>query len=120
MASATNSPAVLKPALSSPNLSCQQYPCTVCHREVLDNVKSIECDNCSSWTHYKCSKLNNSVFEFMSKNESVCFHCFDCLNVKSTNSNFSSMEKKIETLHDIVNNLCLNFNPFPHMSAYVH
>ena len=54
-------------------------PCSVCSISVRNNPKSIYCDNCSNWTHLKCTKLSNNYFIFFTNNNEHWF-CSTCLS----------------------------------------
>ena len=35
-----------------------QHPCSFCKKGIHENHKSIFCDYCEQWIHYKCNLLN--------------------------------------------------------------
>ena len=54
------------------------YKCKKCLRIVGNNSKSICCDSCNKWLHFKCSKLTQKEFDFHSKNELEFWRCDYC------------------------------------------
>lgn len=56
-----------------------KYPCLQCTKPVKCNQKSIYCDSCSLWVHFKCSELSLNEFQQESKNPTHNWSCFKCL-----------------------------------------
>ena len=52
--------------------------CLSCRKIVNDNHKSINCDECNKWLHFKCSRLTNKEFQAHTKNQSLPFTCIFC------------------------------------------
>jgi len=56
--------------------------CKACRKTVSDNMKSICCDVCNKWFHFKCSKLSEKDFTFHSDNEFEFWRCSYCIIYK--------------------------------------
>ena len=55
------------------------YKCPKRFKRVFDNQKSICCDKCDKWYHFKCSLLNRTTFDFLAKNVNSIWFCNFCL-----------------------------------------
>ena len=42
-----------------------RYPCSVCGKAVATNHRAISCDECQSWVHIKCGKIDPKTYENM-------------------------------------------------------
>ena len=40
----------------------EEYPCTVCQQEVLDEDQALLCDQCSSWCHRECCHMSEEEY----------------------------------------------------------
>ena len=38
-------------------------PCSLCHKQVIENQKGIQCNNCENWVHAKCSGTTNKEYQ---------------------------------------------------------
>ena len=48
----------------------EKNACGICHKEVKETDKAIECDKCLTWIHIKCQKMtvkNTSSFRITQK-----------------------------------------------------
>ena len=55
-----------------------KYPCGKCGLKVRNNHKAIQCDNCNFWTHIKCDRIDNSLYENLKESPSKYF-CKICM-----------------------------------------
>jgi len=53
------------------------FSCDICNKEVKDKQKAILCDNCLSWVHLKCNKLNDTDYKYLNKSNDPWF-CYSC------------------------------------------
>ena len=51
-----------------------KFPCKVFNNPVGKNHKAVECDNCGSWVHIKCNKINTQTYKCLQK-ESCAWYC---------------------------------------------
>ena len=56
-----------------------EYKCKKCRKTVGNNSKSICCDSCNKWIHYKCTSLTQNEFDFHTKNELEFWRCDFCI-----------------------------------------
>ncbi len=56
------------------------FKCPKCFKRVFDNQKSICCDKCDNWYHFKCSSIDSARFDFLAENLSSIWFCRFCLN----------------------------------------
>ncbi len=54
--------------------------CPKSYKRVFDNQKSICCDKCDNWYHFKCSLVDSATFNFLAENISSIWYCKLCLN----------------------------------------
>lgn len=64
-------------------LSCADEICKICKRIIVDNkpgAKSIQCDRCVAWVHFRCSKATLEEYDFLTSHPStsVQWHCKVC------------------------------------------
>ena len=57
----------------------REEKCKKCRKVVGRNAKSICCDSCDRWYHFKCSGLSVEQFSFHSKNELEFWRCHNCV-----------------------------------------
>ena len=38
-------------------------PCSLCHKQVRENQKAIQCNNCDNWVHAKCDGTTNKEYQ---------------------------------------------------------
>ena len=55
-----------------------KFPCIQCRKPVKSNQKSIFCEICKLWVHFKCSNLTKSHFDFLATNIHIPFNCQKC------------------------------------------
>ena len=57
------------------------YNCPYCKKNVSEQCKAIEYDNCFHWYHLKCSNLTKQQFNYYSSVEDIwfCIFCRNCL-----------------------------------------
>ena len=59
----------------------EEYPCSVCEREVLDDDLSLTCDSCGKWCHLQCGGLSDRAYRQIAraeKKEEVEDYKWDC------------------------------------------
>ena len=67
------------PSLSpSPDHDHEKDLCGICHKEVKNNDKAIECNKCLTWIHIKCNKLTNKQYKHFQDNPEEKFECKNC------------------------------------------
>ena len=66
-----------------------KFPCVKCKNCVRTNQKSVCCDLCNNWVHFKCTNLSVEQFEQLSRDIQLPYHCDNC-NPNPTNSRSSS------------------------------
>ena len=80
------------------------FPCSVCLREVNENVNSIYCDFCHHWVHRKCNELSLPDFRLLANSSDswMCLKCnhelFPFSENKDINSKSSSKSKSSQDL----------------------
>ena len=58
----------------------KHYECKGCRREVTNRQKSIQCNACFGWIHYKkCSSLTSSEFQEHDDNPKIIWKCSFCI-----------------------------------------
>ena len=40
-----------------------EAPCGICHRDVLNNHKAIQCDHCQKWIHTQCCAIDDNAYK---------------------------------------------------------
>ena len=79
-------------------------PCKICSK-VVENGKSIRCDNCMSWVHSECSKLSVAEYKFLEKAScpaSIKWFCPVCETNPDKNA---QRDQKLDTLAFLVLNV---------------
>ena len=72
------------------NINHPKFPCA---KNVHDNDKAIQCNQCQLWIHIKCNKLNYLDYSYL-QNCDDSWYCIDCcstiflFNSLSSNKNF--------------------------------
>ncbi len=57
-----------------------QHPCSSCKKSIHDNHKSIYCDYCNQWIHYKCNLLNLKEYnKLVESNDNEAWYCINCI-----------------------------------------
>lgn len=57
-----------------------QHPCSSCKKSIHDNHKSIFCDYCNQWIHYKCNLLNLKEYnKLVESNDNEAWYCINCI-----------------------------------------
>ena len=57
-----------------------QFPCSYCKKSIHNNHKSIFCDCCNQWIHYKCNLLNLKEYnELVASNDDEAWYCINCI-----------------------------------------
>ena len=56
-----------------------KYPCVFCAISCRSNQKSIFCDICEHWAHFKCTNLALNEFMSLGNSSSPYFKCYNCL-----------------------------------------
>ena len=46
-----------------------QYPCSICHAEVLDKHDALLCDTCSQWCHLPCSDISRMEYRRLKQSD---------------------------------------------------
>ena len=62
------------------NLS--KVKCSKCTKFIYENSNSIECDDCHTWFHLRCSKLKVNDFNKFVKDKNLKFYCDFCAHYK--------------------------------------
>ena len=57
----------------------QEYPCSVCRDEVVNEDSSIQCDLCDQWNHIDCIGISIRKYEKL-KSDSSPSYCPICLS----------------------------------------
>ena len=56
-----------------------KYPCVSCGKGVTARSKAVSCDDCDEWTHIRCAKISDSVYQSLIENdETLNFKCDIC------------------------------------------
>ena len=55
-----------------------KYSCISCTKPCKRNQKSISCNTCQLWTHFKCISLTKSDFESLQQSNQS-YHCLKCI-----------------------------------------
>ena len=67
-----------------PEESDQEYPCSICHKEVSQEESALACDTCGDWCHIECGRINeedyNRYQEMFDANETIQWDCPACLD----------------------------------------
>ena len=60
---------------------CNKNQCSICAKNVRNNLKAVQCDICDLWVHASCEQISNKRYNELSdpENEEVYF-CSKCLN----------------------------------------
>ena len=71
-----------------------KFPCKICKKPVAQNHKAVCCDDCDTWVHIKCNKINTQIYNILKK-EKASWSCIECSNnvfpfSKLNESNFST------------------------------
>lgn len=75
-----------------------QYVCPECNKPV-GNQTSIECFKCEEWFHKKCTNLDETTYECLSRNPTCEWSCEKCFsNGLSKKAESNKIEKMFETL----------------------
>ena len=65
----------------NPNLGPTKYPCCTCGKSCRSNQRSIQCDTCDIWTHWKCVSSNiQEYYRLSSSDEEWSCHSCDLPN----------------------------------------
>ena len=57
-----------------------QFPCSYCKKSIHNNHRSIFCDCCNQWIHYKCNLLNLKEYnELVASNDEEAWYCINCI-----------------------------------------
>ena len=65
------------------------WPCSICNKNVLQNQKAIQCDNCDKWCHIKCDGTSDvSYNNFIDSEEDIPWNCLYC-SIKNNHENFA-------------------------------
>ena len=72
-----------------------KYPCRVCQNNVNNNSKSIQCDHCDSWVHFKCSNLSIAEYDHLDQSSELWL-CPVCLSESLPFSSDISKHKNLE------------------------
>ena len=57
-----------------------QHPCSFCKKGVHENHKSIFCDYCEQWIHYKCNLLNLKEYNKLEEiDDDKAWYCINCI-----------------------------------------
>lgn len=66
-------------------------PCGICHGDVLNDHKAIQCDHCLNWIHTQCCAIDDNEYKRLI-NSSCSWACPECNNFNFTNSFFRDTE----------------------------
>ncbi len=66
-------------------------PCGICHGDVLNDHKAIQCDHCLNWIHSQCCAIDDNEYKRLI-NSSCSWACPECNNFNFTNSFFRDTE----------------------------
>ena len=69
----------------------------ICNGAIDDNKYVICCDMCNKWHHRKCASLTVKQWQFLSKHNSLTWHCKSCQEM--IKSETPSMLEKMEKFH---------------------
>ena len=61
-----------------PITKTNKYPCAVCTKQCRINQQSIECTECKTWTHTKCTNLSPQQFQNHTDNPNQTWKCKKC------------------------------------------
>ena len=57
-----------------------QFPCSYCKKSIHNNHKSIFCDCCKQWIHYKCNLLNLKEYKKLEESDDdEAWYCINCI-----------------------------------------
>ena len=57
-----------------------QFPCSYCKKSIHNNHKSIYCDCCNQWIHYKCNLLTLKEYNHLAASEDdEAWYCINCI-----------------------------------------
>lgn len=86
-----------------------KHPCSICHRAVKQNDNALLCDQCETFTHKRCLKMNSITYSILEDHESMSWICCQCglpsfcssffnssLEDLSTDNSFSSLDTSLE------------------------
>jgi hypothetical protein len=69
---------------ATPEESEQEYPCSICHKEVSQEESALACDTCGDWCHIECGRINeedyNRYQEMFDASETIQWDCPACLD----------------------------------------
>ena len=58
------------------------YPCSMCHKEVLDDDAGLSCDTCGDWCHVDCGDIDDHQYQQLEEksaaDESIHWDCPAC------------------------------------------
>ena len=52
------------------------WVCGICKKNCL--TRSVKCDKCKFWVHYKCEKLQPDFIDVLEKDKSMLYMCSKC------------------------------------------
>ena len=81
-----------------------EFMCRTCSEECEDGEGSVLCDSCSSWTHFKCSTVTNSVLNQLHKYKNLGYFCDQCLS-QNKQDKLRNMSKTLASRGLILGNL---------------
>lgn len=91
--SGNDNSAVMNPPALSPSImvSSDESPsCPVCDKPCGEHSRSVACDNCDRWLHYKCENLSQrdiKLYESDITNNYICHSCTNLIDQNSTANN---------------------------------
>jgi len=57
-----------------------QFPCSYCKKSIHNNHKSIYCDCCNQWIHYKCNLLTLKEYnKLAASDDDEAWYCINCI-----------------------------------------
>ena len=57
-----------------------QFPCSYCKKSIHNNHKSIFCDCCEQWIHYKCNLLTLKEYKKLEESDDdEAWYCINCI-----------------------------------------
>ena len=74
----------------------EKNACGICHKEVKETDKAIECDKCLTWIHIKCQKMTVKKYKFFQDNPEEKFECKNCNKCKVCCKVVATNHKAIE------------------------
>ena len=87
-----------------------KFPCTICAKDVSENVKAVQCDVCEYWVYIKCNNLKQ-IFPFNSLSSNKNFMAC-CTNTDNNTAQWIHLENDISSLSLKPSNLELLVNQF--------